>query len=33
MLAPLAAGKHTIDFSGSQPGFSLHITYHLIVLS
>jgi hypothetical protein len=31
MLAPLSAGKHTVHFSGSQPGFSLDITYHLTV--
>jgi hypothetical protein len=34
MLAPLAAGKHTIHFTGeltTDPPFSLEVTYHLTV--
>jgi hypothetical protein len=32
LLAPLPAGKHTIHFHGSMPGFTLDITYNLTVL-
>jgi hypothetical protein len=31
MLAPLPPGAQTIHFSGSVPGFTLDITYHLTV--
>ena len=31
MLKPLSAGEHVLHFTGSIPGFSLDITYHLTV--